>query len=62
MDDLKRVWNQSKIPVVLRRTGRGARLRVRLPYSAANRAWLQDERRTNPVWVKNGEYWELPKA
>lgn len=57
-----RVWNQGRIPVVLRRAGKGKRLRVRLPYAEANRQWLQNDRRISPVWIPSGKYWELPKA
>lgn len=60
--ELKRVWAQTQIPVVLRRTGKGQRLRVRLPYSETNREWLQDGRRHSPEWFSKEKYWELPKA
>lgn len=30
---LNYVWNQKETPVVLRRTGKGERLRVRLPFA-----------------------------
>jgi hypothetical protein len=46
----------------LRRTGKGQRLRVRFPYAETNRRWLQNGRRTSPVWIARKEYWELPKA
>jgi len=59
---MKDVWNQTRIPVVLRRTGKGERLRVRLPYAVSNRQWLQDSRRTSPEWIASGKHWELPKA
>lgn len=59
---LKYVWEQKGIPVVLRRTGKGQRLRIRLPYGSANRQWLQDGRRMTPIWIAGEEYWELPKA
>lgn len=59
---LKRVWGQEQTPVVLRRTGKGQRLRVRLPYAETNRQWLQNGRRTSPVWMPRKKYWELPKA
>jgi len=42
--------------------GRGQRLRARLPYAETNRAWLQNGRRTRPIWVSSKQYWELPKA
>lgn len=60
--NLKYVWEQEGIPVVLRRTGKGQRLRVRLPYSDSNRLWLQNDRRTKPVWITRENYWELPKT
>ena len=59
---LKYVWNQEQIPVVLRRTGKGQRLRVRLPYAEESRQWLQNGRRTSPIWIGSEKYWELPKA
>ncbi|WPP02696.1 hypothetical protein [Methylocella tundrae] len=59
---LKYVWGQERIPVVLRRTGKGQRLRVRLPFAETNRQWLQNGRRTSPVWIDDKKYWELPKA
>lgn len=64
MDNLlAHAWAQKNIPIVLRRTGRGERLRARLPYADDNRAWLQDGRRQAPEWVGGGgRYWEMPKA
>jgi len=59
---LTHVWNQQQIPVVLRRTGRQERLRVRLPFAADNRRWLQNNRRNAPEWNTNKTCWELPKA
>ncbi len=57
------VWNQQKIPVVLRRAGQGEKLRVRLPFASDNRQWLQDDRRIRPKWIGGSDaYWELPKA
>lgn len=56
------IWNQDKIPVILRRAGKGQKLRARLPFAVDNRAWLQNDRRTNPDWVADGRYWEFPKA
>jgi hypothetical protein len=60
---LNYVWTQKLIPVVLRRIGRGERLRLRLPFSDGNRKWLQNGRRTIPDWIGgNRAYWELPKS
>jgi hypothetical protein len=56
------VWNQRKIPVVLRRGGKGERLRARIPYSSDNRRWLKDGRRISPDWIDEHQCWELPKA
>jgi hypothetical protein len=59
---LNYVWGQEATPVVLRRTGKGQLLRVRLPYVETNRQWLQNGRRTSPAWIAGKKYWELPKA
>jgi len=59
---LKQVWKQTKVPAILRRTGKGQRLRARLPYASTNREWLQNDRRTAPTWIAKERYWELPKA
>lgn len=59
---IRKVWKQSVIPVVLRRTGKGERLRVRLPFADDNRQWLQNDRRFSPEWTAGKNYWELPKA
>lgn len=58
----KYVWDQRQIPVVLRRSGTGERLRVRLPVADDNRRWLQNGRRNAPEWFAEKAYWELPKA
>lgn len=67
MERLKFIWmRQRDIPVVLRRTGKGERLRVKLPYARDNGRWLRKERPARPAWIDAvGErpgYWELPKA
>ena len=59
---LNYVWGQEVIPVVLRRTGKGQLLRVRLPYAETNRQWLQNGWRTSPAWIAGKKYWELPKS
>jgi hypothetical protein len=61
-EDLKRVWNQKQIPVVLRRGGKGQHLRIRIPFSPANSEWLQNGKRIKPIWVEEYKCWEMPKA
>ena len=60
--ELNRVWSQKRIPVVLRRTGKGQRIRIRLPYAEENRQWLRNDRRVSPEWNAKEQYWEIPKA
>ena len=59
---LLKVWKQQRIPVILRRGGKGERLRARVPYSDDNRVWLQNSRRSSPQWIDKYRCWELPKA
>jgi hypothetical protein len=61
---LRAIWNQERILVVLRRGGKGQRLRVRLPFAPGNREWLRDGNRIRPDWLdgERQKYWELPKA
>ncbi len=61
---LAEIWNQTKIPVILRRDGNGERLRARLPFSESNRTWLQTCGKSAPVWMSNPKLlcWELPKS
>ncbi len=57
------VWKQKPTPVVLRRTGRGEKLRCDSPFADDNRQWLQNGRRTAPEWIGRADaYWELPKS
>ncbi len=61
---LRFVWKQDAVPVILRRDGKGQKLRARLPFAPDNREWLRNGRRSRPKWVSGDgqEYWELPKA
>lgn len=59
---LRKVWNQKEIPVILRRGGKGQRLRARIPYAPDNESWLRNARRSSPEWIKEYRCWELPKA
>lgn len=62
MSEIRRVWNQNDIPVIIRRARKGQKHRLRLPFSETNREWLRGERRDRPVWLVDGKYWEIPKA
>ncbi len=59
---LKQVWKQDSIPVVLRRVGKGERLRVRLPFAVDNANWLRGGKHTRPAWQTDIKCWEIPKA
>jgi hypothetical protein len=59
--ELKRVWEQGKIPVVFR-GGKSKPLLVRLPYANTNREWLRGEHRNKPKWLAKFTCWETPKA
>lgn len=66
-EKLVSIWKkQNSIPVVLRRTGKGERLRVKVPYSDDNLIWLRNGQHSIPDWIPpRGEspgYWELPKS
>lgn len=60
--ELKKVWDQAEIPVIIRRAGKGQQHRLRLPFADYNREWLRNERTTRPVWVSHQRFWEIPKA
>lgn len=57
----KAIWDQKKIPVVLRRGKKGECIRVRLPPFDDNEVWLRNGRRRQPKWIDSLECWELPK-
>ncbi|MEL6170592.1 MAG: hypothetical protein AAFR02_01070 [Pseudomonadota bacterium] len=59
---LRAIWDQKATPVVLRRGGKGERLRLRLPYANNNWTWLRNGRRCKPIWNAGEECWEIPKA
>ena len=58
---LKTLWEQTSIPVLIRKSGSGPVL-ARLPYSTDNRSWLQAGRRTKPRWNSERKRWEIPKV
>lgn len=56
-----RVWQQSRIPVVVR-GGTIRPLLVKLPYASDNREWLKNDRRTDPEWLREHKAWSIPKT
>ena len=63
MDDpsLIRIWNQTRVPVVVRGGPLGP-LVVRLPYADGNRDWLRDSGRSKPDWLRDEKAWSVPKS
>lgn len=62
--NLQKVWQQDKIPVVLRRTGKGERLRLRVPLELSPAfKWLEKLGKVYPRWSGTPTYyWEVPKS
>ena len=58
---LLQIWNQKLIPVLYRRE-KGMPLLLRLPYAEDNRAWLKNEHKNQPEWLKDKKCWQVPKA
>jgi len=68
-DDLRRIWKQKEIPVIVRK-GKGHKLMVKLPHPSPDfeelrraRQFLQSTRprgRT-PVWAERYSGWEIPQ-
>lgn len=62
---LREIWNQDRVPVVVR-GGRIRPLLVRLPPAPpdaqGNYAWLRNERRTYPESLSRYKAWSIPKA
>lgn len=61
-EELRKVWRQAEVPVIIRRRKKGQQHRLRLPYRDNNREWLQNDRSIGPVWFPQWHYWEIPKA
>jgi len=60
MNSWQAAWHQTTTPVVVRR--RRDSLRIRLPYDPANRKFLRNGRRSEPRWVRDKGWWEIPRA
>lgn len=61
-EEIRKVWAQTLVPVIIRRNKAGQQHRLRMPFREDNRQWLRNDRRSHPVWISNGKYWEIPKA
>jgi hypothetical protein len=68
--DLRRVWKQNEIPVIVRK-GKGHKLRVKLPNPSNDfdlirraRAFLKSSRPRghDPIWLPKYDGWELPQV
>jgi len=64
LDDraLKDRWNQSKIPIIIRRPTKGERHRLRLPFAQGNGKWLNDACGNRLKFIADGQYWEIPQT
>lgn len=61
-ENLRRIWKQSRIPVVYRQRG-SKPIMVRLPFSRDNRKWLKEARRQKePEFSDQYKCWMLPKS
>ena len=56
---VRKIWNQNQFPVILRRDK--GKLRLRLPYSAGNQNWMQENGGHTPEWISDQRYWEVPR-
>jgi len=64
-DDAKLAWNQSQIPVILRRRkiyGQNTKIRIRLPKRGDHYKLLKGDNKSNhnPVFFEKGGFWEVP--
>lgn len=59
--DLRRVWKQTRIPVIFRSPERKP-LMVKLPFSPNNQDWLKGDKRNYPHWNAQFKCWETPRA
>ncbi len=63
---IKEIWNNSKTSILLRRGGKGEKLRVRICgrklFDAGDMAWLKDDKKIDPEWNQKLRCWETPKS
>ncbi|MEO9896240.1 MAG: hypothetical protein ABJD13_07710 [Paracoccaceae bacterium] len=60
-EHLKAVWAQIKIPVILRRTGNGEKLRMRSPDGLIDDSWLTGSKQRRLTWISHERCFEAPK-
>ncbi len=63
---IRALWNNGKTSVILRRDGKGEKLRVRVANNPTHDYLVQGRlmggRRIRPIWDYQGNYWETPKS
>ena len=55
------VWRQEKIPVIYKK-GKGEKLKIKLPYTENNGAWIKGAHRNKPMWNRRYKCWDIPQA
>ena len=67
--EMRRVWNQRSIPIVLRRSGKQEKIRVRFPTKSSYHDWFMADQdwvagigKSDPHWNRQLKCWELPKS
>ena len=58
-NELKKIWRQGIIPVMHRRSDI---LLVRLPYKIDNRNFIQQNKKTKPIFIEQYKAWKIPKS
>lgn len=59
---IKKAWNQDKIPVVVRTNKKGSKLHVRIPGGETERRWINSIGKSSGIWIGDKRYWQLPKT
>ena len=63
---IRALWNNGKVSVILRRDGKGEKLRIRIAnhqtHNFVVQTMLKGDRRIRPKWDYRGSFWEVPKS
>lgn len=63
---IKSIWNNDDTSIILRRGGKGEKLRIRVcgrkVRDYGDKEWLRNDRRIKPIWNHRLRCWETPKA